>query len=433
MLITHQINMDLTHPGTMTRLAAVQGDSGTRQIALSLFSDGKPWSVPEHATASVRYRKPDGTGGFYDTMPDGQTAWSAAGNMLTVTLAPQMLTIPGCVIAQAELTEGTQILATFSFQIIVEENPSAGTPTSEDYVNWLGWMEKQLTLRLEEAKEDGSFTGATPQLQIGTVTTLPAGSNASAVIRGSAEHPLLDLNLPQGGQPPLDHTLTLSNAAAQAKAVGERLAEKAPLSLISASHLAESDAELESVIAENMSAASERSIRYFTVDTTENVSIGSGTWLMALCRDDTTTSALTAHPLKGNLSAPVRRAEKDGVWGQWEFDSPLHQPGSPVRTSRRYKGLPVFQAVATINSLPDTASAHTQLFPHYGVSCEICDMRLIIHDNDNKYWVNPSVVNSIALNSFCFDNGYSWYLMIETGGNLSGYTGVCVVDYVKIT
>ena len=41
-------------------------------------------------------------------------------------------------------------------------------------------------------------TGATPNLQIGTVTTLAAGSNATATITGTTENPILNLGLPKG-------------------------------------------------------------------------------------------------------------------------------------------------------------------------------------------------------------------------------------------
>jgi len=43
-------------------------------------------------------------------------------------------------------------------------------------------------------------TGATPDLSIGTVSTLPAGSSATAEITGTAENPVLSLGIPQGIQ-----------------------------------------------------------------------------------------------------------------------------------------------------------------------------------------------------------------------------------------
>lgn len=42
--------------------------------------------------------------------------------------------------------------------------------------------------------------GVTPNIQIGTVTTLPAGSQATASITGTTENPLLNLGIPEGEQ-----------------------------------------------------------------------------------------------------------------------------------------------------------------------------------------------------------------------------------------
>ena len=63
-------------------------------------------------------------------------------------------------------------------------------------------------------------TGATPDIQIGTVTTLDAGADASASMGGTAESPLLNLGIPKGAdgggpaQPELLLDLTLESAAA---------------------------------------------------------------------------------------------------------------------------------------------------------------------------------------------------------------------------
>lgn len=48
------------------------------------------------------------------------------------------------------------------------------------------------------AKGDKGDTGATPDIQIGTVTTLAAGSDATASITGTPEEPLLNLGIPKG-------------------------------------------------------------------------------------------------------------------------------------------------------------------------------------------------------------------------------------------
>ena len=66
-------------------------------------------------------------------------------------------------------------------------------------------------------------TGATPDIQIGTVTTLDAGEDATASVTGTPEQPLLNLGIPRGAdggggvasaQPELLLDLTLESAAA---------------------------------------------------------------------------------------------------------------------------------------------------------------------------------------------------------------------------
>lgn len=50
------------------------------------------------------------------------------------------------------------------------------------------------------AKGDKGDTGATPNLSIGTVTTLEAGQNATASMGGTAENPVLSLGIPRGAK-----------------------------------------------------------------------------------------------------------------------------------------------------------------------------------------------------------------------------------------
>lgn len=59
------------------------------------------------------------------------------------------------------------------------------------------WDNLIATADLRGAKGD---TGATPNLQIGTVTTLGAGEDASASISGTPEEPRLNLGIPKGAQ-----------------------------------------------------------------------------------------------------------------------------------------------------------------------------------------------------------------------------------------
>lgn len=66
---------------------------------------------------------------------------------------------------------------------------NADSPTNPRSYTWYQWKGDN------GAKGD---TGATPNLQIGTVTTLDSGSNATASITGTTENPLLNLGIPRG-------------------------------------------------------------------------------------------------------------------------------------------------------------------------------------------------------------------------------------------
>lgn len=159
MLVTTKISLDLQRPYYPAVINAVQGDQNTRRLEISLYSGGAAWPIPEGTTVAMRYCKSDKTKGYYDTMPDGDSAWSIQGNVITVLLAPQMLTVAGTVFAQAEMIQGSSVLATFTMQINVEENPAAGVLVSEDYFNWLQWIEAELDAYLEKAKVNGEYVG----------------------------------------------------------------------------------------------------------------------------------------------------------------------------------------------------------------------------------------------------------------------------------
>lgn len=101
------------------------------------------------------------------------------------------------------LTKGGGEVDPAAVQKIVEDYlkanpPQAGadgkdgiTPTIGENGNWyLGSS--------DTGKPSRGADGAVPDIQIGTVTTLPAGSDATASMGGTAENPLLNLGIPRG-------------------------------------------------------------------------------------------------------------------------------------------------------------------------------------------------------------------------------------------
>lgn len=134
MIVTQNLKMDLDRPGSGLEVSAVCGDQYTRRVCLALYENGVEWCIPEELSVTVWYEKADGTGGVYDTLPNGQCAWSGEGNCLTILLAPQMMTAPGVVRVQLELGSGEQILHSFGFYLRVSD--MADEASSEPYVNW---------------------------------------------------------------------------------------------------------------------------------------------------------------------------------------------------------------------------------------------------------------------------------------------------------
>ena len=66
MIITTKITMDLHQPKIIPVVNAVQTDSYSRNLEISLHDNGEPFRIPEDAAVMIRYRKFDGKGGEYD-------------------------------------------------------------------------------------------------------------------------------------------------------------------------------------------------------------------------------------------------------------------------------------------------------------------------------------------------------------------------------
>lgn len=137
MKITQKICIDLAQKRPLPRLDAVQNEAQTREIEVSLFENGAAWDIPAGTTAAVAFRKPDGTCGLYDRLPDGSAALAFSGHRVTATLAYQVLTCAGSVRVSVILyDEALNQLATFPFVLEVEENPAAGEVISNNYYNY---------------------------------------------------------------------------------------------------------------------------------------------------------------------------------------------------------------------------------------------------------------------------------------------------------
>lgn len=184
---TAALRVDLLDPGAPQIIHAVQDDSDSRKIAFSIHAGGAQWAVPAGTLVTVRYKKPDGTAGFYDTLPDGSTpAATIDGNVVTVALVLQAFTVRGNVPVQIKLynSAGASI-ATFAIVMHVSANVvSDAEIVSSDYYNVLT---KQIADVLAAAEGiEGNVTAAQAAAEQAASSASAAAGSATAAA-GSAD------------------------------------------------------------------------------------------------------------------------------------------------------------------------------------------------------------------------------------------------------
>ena len=136
---TTALTLNMQLPNIAAVSWAVQGDQLARRIQATLVDGSIPWTPELSYTALVRYHKPDGTSGVYDVDEDGNPAVTWTGNVATVTIAQQALTVPGTVLMQLEFYDGDNTRIT-AFGWVNNVQPAAVTDTeflSTDYYNIL--------------------------------------------------------------------------------------------------------------------------------------------------------------------------------------------------------------------------------------------------------------------------------------------------------
>lgn len=147
MQITTNATLNLQQPDYSV-IYEPQGNQLSRFVLVKLMDGSVPWTIPENTLVLIRYKKPDGTFGAYDTNESGGSAYSVSGSTVTIELVSQMLTVAGNVAAQIDFYNAAgQHLSTFSFRVAVEASPiTDGEIESSDYFN-------VLTATLAEAQQ----------------------------------------------------------------------------------------------------------------------------------------------------------------------------------------------------------------------------------------------------------------------------------------
>ena len=136
---TTAVTLNLQLPNIAVVTWAVQGDQLSRELRCTLVDGSTPWNPQTGYHGVIRYFKPDGTNGVYDVDEDGNPAVTWSGNVATVIIAHQAVTVAGTVIMQLEFYDSNDARVT-AFGWAMNVQPSAVTDTeflSTDYYNIL--------------------------------------------------------------------------------------------------------------------------------------------------------------------------------------------------------------------------------------------------------------------------------------------------------
>lgn len=157
---------------------AVQGEKNSRKIRFDLFQNGMAYEIDQTSSVLISYKKPDGHGGMYDVLDNGECAFEFAEdstNSVIITLAEQVLTTVGNVHLLVSFMVGDEILSTFSILLDVSENPGIDVAESEDYFSLSAAINAAVSAAQEPVKiieisgSDGNYTSSHTLNQIITL------------------------------------------------------------------------------------------------------------------------------------------------------------------------------------------------------------------------------------------------------------------------
>lgn len=136
---TTALTLNMQLPNIATVSWAVQGDTLSREITATLVDGSAAWNPQAGYHGVVRAHKPDGTNCVYDVDEDGNPAVTWSGNVATVKIVQQALTVAGTVLMQLEFYDQNDArVSAFGWANNVQ--PSAVTDNeflSSDYYNIL--------------------------------------------------------------------------------------------------------------------------------------------------------------------------------------------------------------------------------------------------------------------------------------------------------
>lgn len=178
--------LNLQRPNTLVIAYGKQNDTKSRWYQAQLLSGDTPWLMPANTTGTIRFAKPDGHGGWYDSLENGTPAVTMSGSTVTMGLVTQVLTCPGDVKIDLMFADTSgSVLTAFSWTLRVEKNAIEDSliEDSDDYFTILAGQVARVqaaaaTVREVSAQGDSSVYVSNLADQHGEA--IPAGSDLNS-------------------------------------------------------------------------------------------------------------------------------------------------------------------------------------------------------------------------------------------------------------
>ena len=264
MNIKHSCGLNLSADSIPPRLHMVQGDANSRTIVATLWDGSQPYSIPAEAIIMVRFRKPDGTGGLYDTTESGSQV-TVSGNTVAAPVATQMLTVAGVVQAQVDIYgtatgKAAEKLATFRFAVEVAPSvyPDAEI-ISNDYFNIIA---ADIGKAVEAAARAEAAQAAASAAQQGAESARAAAVNAKTAAESAKTAAVAAQNKSEAAQTAAGQSAAAAQTArkgAETARSGAQAAQAAAESAKAAAQAAQSGAKSARAGAETAKGAAEDS------------------------------------------------------------------------------------------------------------------------------------------------------------------------------